>query len=116
MVTYVSIVMKETKNAALPRLTEGDTLALVDVDPQQHFTQPPARYSEAKLIKEMERVRDWSSFNICSNDGNLKNRGYVTLEDKKFKPTDQGILTSDKLAEFFSEFINVEYTAEMENI
>ena len=44
----------------------------------------------------------------------LKSRGYVLLEDKKFKPTDQGILTSDKLSEFFSEFINVEYTAEME--
>ena len=44
----------------------------------------------------------------------LKNRGYVSLEDKKFKPTDQGILTSDKLSEFFSEFINVEYTAGME--
>ena len=106
---------EETKNAALPRLTEGDTLALVDVDPQQHFTQPPARYSEAKLIKEMEELGIGRPSTYAQTMETLKNRGYVTLEDKKFKPTDQGILTSDKLAEFFSEFINVEYTAEMEN-
>ena len=106
---------EETKNAALPRLTEGDTLALVDVEPQQHFTQPPARYSEAKLIKEMEELGIGRPSTYAQTMETLKNRGYVTLEDKKFKPTDQGILTSDKLAEFFSEFINVEYTAEMEN-
>lgn len=106
---------EETKNAALPRLNEGDTLTLVDVEPQQHFTQPPARYSEAKLIKEMEELGIGRPSTYAQTMETLKNRGYVTLEDKKFKPTDQGILTSDKLAEFFSEFINVEYTAEMEN-
>ena len=106
---------EETKNAALPRLNEGDTLALIDVEPQQHFTQPPARYSEAKLIKEMEELGIGRPSTYAQTMETLKNRGYVTLEDKKFKPTDQGILTSDKLAEFFSEFINVEYTAEMEN-
>ena len=106
---------EETKNAALPRLSEGDTLALVDVEPQQHFTQPPARYSEAKLIKEMEELGIGRPSTYAQTMETLKNRGYVTLEDKKFKPTDQGILTSEKLAEFFSEFINVEYTAEMEN-
>lgn len=105
---------EETKNAALPRLSEGDTLALVDVEPQQHFTQPPARYSEAKLIKEMEELGIGRPSTYAQTMETLKNRGYVTLEVKKFKPTDQGILTSEKLAEFFSEFINVEYTAEME--
>ena len=106
---------EETKNAALPRLAVGDTLSLVDIEPQQHFTQPPARYSEAKLIKEMEELGIGRPSTYAQTMETLKNRGYVMLEDKKFKPTDQGILTSDKLAEFFSEFINVEYTAEMEN-
>ncbi len=106
---------EETKNAALPRLNVGDTLALVDIEPQQHFTQPPARYSEAKLIKEMEELGIGRPSTYAQTMETLKNRGYVMLEDKKFKPTDQGILTSDKLAEFFSEFINVEYTAAMEN-
>lgn len=105
---------EETKNAALPRLNEGDALSLLDVEPQQHFTQPPARYSEAKLIKEMEELGIGRPSTYAQTMETLKNRGYVLLEDKKFKPTDQGILTSDKLSEFFSEFINVEYTAEME--
>ena len=102
---------EETKNAALPRLSEGDVLSLLDVEPQQHFTQPPARYSEAKLIKEMEELGIGRPSTYAQTMETLKNRGYVAIEDKKFKPTDQGILTSDKLAEFFSEFINVEYTA-----
>ena len=89
---------EETKNAALPRLSEGDTLALVDVEPQQHFTQPPARYSEAKLIKEMEELGIGRPSTYAQTMETLKNRGYVTLEDKKFMPTDQGILTSEKLA------------------
>lgn len=105
---------EETKNAALPRLNEGDVLTLLDVDPQQHFTQPPARYSEAKLIKEMEELGIGRPSTYAQTMETLKNRGYVLLEEKKFKPTDQGILTSDKLGEFFSEFINVEYTAGME--
>ena len=105
---------EETKNAALPRLSEGDVLSLLDVEPQQHFTQPPARYSEAKLIKEMEELGIGRPSTYAQTMETLKNRGYVAIEDKKFKPTDQGILTSDKLAEFFSEFINVEYTAGME--
>lgn len=105
---------EETKNAALPRLNEGDALSLLDVEPQQHFTQPPARYSEAKLIKEMEELGIGRPSTYAQTMETLKSRGYVLLEDKKFKPTDQGILTSDKLSEFFSEFINVEYTAEME--
>lgn len=73
---------EETKNAALPRLSEGDTLALVDVEPQQHFTQPPARYSEAKLIKEMEELGIGRPSTYAQTMETLKNRGYVTLEDK----------------------------------
>ena len=84
---------EETKNAALPRLNVGDTLALVDIEPQQHFTQPPARYSEAKLIKEMEELGIGRPSTYAQTMETLKNRGYVMLEDKKFKPTDQGILT-----------------------
>ncbi|HAX74154.1 MAG TPA: type I DNA topoisomerase, partial [Firmicutes bacterium] len=106
---------EETKNSALPRLNEGDVLNLLDVDSQQHFTQPPARYSEAKLIKEMEELGIGRPSTYAQTMETLKNRGYVNLVDKKFAPTDQGMLTSDKLGEFFSEFINVEYTAGMEH-
>ncbi|MGL4335464.1 MAG: type I DNA topoisomerase [Turicibacter sp.] len=105
---------EETKNSQLPKLAEGDVLSLLDVEPQQHFTQPPARYSEAKLIKEMEELGIGRPSTYAQTMETLKNRGYVAIQDKKFMPTDQGILTSDKLSEFFSEFINVEYTAGME--
>ncbi|MTL68169.1 type I DNA topoisomerase, partial [Turicibacter sanguinis] len=81
---------EETKNAALPRLSEGDVLSLLDVEPQQHFTQPPARYSEAKLIKEMEELGIGRPSTYAQTMETLKNRGYVAIEDKKFKPTDQG--------------------------
>jgi len=82
--------------------------------PEQHFTQPPARYSEARLIKEMEELGIGRPSTYAQTMETLKARGYVALDDKRFKPTDQGMLTSDKLDEFFSEFINVEYTAGME--
>ena len=105
---------EETKNATLPDLEIGNELSLVDIEPQQHFTQPPARYSEAKLIKEMEELGIGRPSTYAQTMETLKNRGYVALEDKKFKPTDQGVLTSEKLSEFFTDFINVEYTAGME--
>ena len=105
---------EETKNASLPELNEGEQLTLVDIEEQQHFTQPPARYSEAKLIKEMEELGIGRPSTYAQTMETLKARGYVLLEEKRFKPTDQGVLTSDKLDEFFTDFINVEYTAEME--
>jgi DNA topoisomerase-1 len=105
---------EETKNASLPNVNEGDVFRLTDLDPQQHFTQPPARYSEARLIKEMEELGIGRPSTYAQTMETLKARGYVALDEKRFKPTDQGILTSDKLDEFFSAFINVEYTAGME--
>jgi len=105
---------EETKNSSLPDIKKGQRLALVDLAPEQHFTQPPARYSEARLIKEMEELGIGRPSTYAQTMETLKARGYVALDDKRFKPTDQGMLTSDKLDEFFSEFINVEYTAGME--
>jgi len=105
---------EETKNSLLPVLEVGTQLLVTDISPQQHFTQPPPRYSEAKLIKEMEELGIGRPSTYAQTMETLKNRGYVLLEEKKFKPTDQGVLTSDKLDEFFQDFINVEYTAGME--
>ncbi len=105
---------EETKNSKLPKLAEGDVLNLNDVSPQQHFTQPPARYSEAKLIKEMEELGIGRPSTYAQTMETLKNRGYVQVTEKRFVPTDQGVLTSDKLTEFFETLINVEYTAGME--
>ena len=105
---------EETKNSKLPKLSEGDVLTLFDLAPLQHFTQPPARYSEAKLIKDMEELGIGRPSTYAQTMETLKARGYVVVTDKRFVPTDQGVLTSDKLAEFFAALINVEYTANME--
>jgi len=107
---------ENTKNELLPaELAEGMEVAVGSITPTQHFTQPPARYSEARLIREMEELGIGRPSTYAQTMETLKTRGYVLLEEKRFKPTEQGILTSDKLEEFFSNVINVEYTAKMED-
>lgn len=86
-----------------------------DVEKKQHFTAPPARYTEAKLIKEMEELGIGRPSTYAKIMDTIKERGYVVLEDKKFVPAEIGIETTDKLQEFFSDLINVKYTADMEN-
>ena len=86
-----------------------------DVEKKQHFTNPPARYTEAKLIQEMEKLGIGRPSTYATIISNIRDRGYVTLEEKKFVPTEIGFEVTDKLQEFFSDIINVEYTANMEN-
>ena len=85
------------------------------VDKKQHFTNPPARFTEAKLIQEMEKLGIGRPSTYATIISNIRDRGYVNVEDKKFVPTDIGFEVTDKLQEFFSGIINVEYTANMEN-
>ena len=107
---------ENTKNELLPAdLAQGMEVVNKSITPTQHFTQPPARYSEAKLIREMEELGIGRPSTYAQTMETLKARGYVNLEEKRFKPTEQGVLTSDKLEEFFSNLINVEYTAKMED-
>ncbi|MBR4262215.1 MAG: type I DNA topoisomerase [Bacilli bacterium] len=84
------------------------------IEKEQHFTQPPSRYTEAKLIKEMEDLGIGRPSTYATIIDTIKEREYVILDDKKFKPTEIGIETTDKLQEFFKDIINVEYTAKME--
>ena len=93
---------------------ENNVLVTDNVEKKQHFTNPPARYTEAKLIKEMEELGIGRPSTYAKIMDTIKERGYVILEEKKFKPTDVGIETTDKLQEFFSNIINVDYTAKME--
>ena len=80
----------------------------------QHFTEPKPRFTEAKLIAELERLGIGRPSTYAKIISVLKERKYVTIKDKKFFPTDIGIKVTDKLQEFFSSFINVNYTASME--
>lgn len=105
---------EDSNEKILPVINEDDVIKTKDVEKKQHFTEPPSRYSEAKLIKEMEELGIGRPSTYAKVIDTIKERDYVTVVDKKFKPTDIGIVTTDKLQEFFSELINVEYTREME--
>ena len=79
-----------------------------------HTTKPPARYTESKLIKEMETLGIGRPSTYATTIGILSERGYVKIIEKKFHPTEIGIDTTDKLQEYFKDIINVDYTREME--
>ncbi len=94
--------------------TVGEIIEVDKFDLTQHFTKPPARFSEAKLIKEMEEKGIGRPSTYASTIDVLKNRNYVIIEKKRFIPTESGELVINKLLEFFDSFINVNYTKEME--
>ena len=106
---------EKQNNELLPELKEKDMLESKKVEKTQHFTKPPARYSEAKLIKEMEELGIGRPSTYAMSIDTIQTRGYVELVDKAFKPTETGILTSDRLTQYFNDIINVEYTAKMEH-
>ena len=105
---------ESSEDKILPDIGDSEICSSVSVLPEQHFTNPPARYTEAKLIKEMEELGIGRPSTYAKIIDTIKERGYVDIVDKKFKPTEIGIITTDKLQEFFSDLINVEYTREME--
>lgn len=105
---------ESSENKVLPKLKVGDELKAKEIVKDQHFTKPPARYTEAKLIKAMEELGIGRPSTYASTISTLTQRGYVKIIAKKLNPTEVGITTTDKLQEFFSDLINVKYTAKME--
>ncbi len=99
----------------LPEIGDNEVCKTTNVESTQHFTKPPARYTEAKLIKEMEELGIGRPSTYATIIDTIKSRAYVTLEEKKFKPTTMGFETTDKLQEFFSDLINTDYTRDMED-
>ena len=105
---------ESSEDKILPEIKENEVLQTTEVEKEQHFTKPPARYTEAKLIKELEELGIGRPSTYATIIDTIKQRNYVELVEKKFKPTEIGIETTDKLQEFFSDLINVEYTRNME--
>ena len=101
---------------SLPEFKEGELVKKAVVESEQKFTQPPARYTEAKLIKKMEELGIGRPSTYSMTVDTLKKRFYVSMDKKTFVPTEQGMLTSEKLDEYFDDIINVQYTANMENV
>ena len=98
----------------LPDFKVGETKITDDVEKKQHFTQPPSRYTEASLIRELESLGIGRPSTYATIIDTIRTHGYVVLEDKKFKPLEIGFEATDKLQEFFSKIINVKYTSNME--
>ncbi|MEC0366276.1 type I DNA topoisomerase [Bacillus subtilis] len=104
----------EEKDRMLPDLQEGDTVLSKDIEPEQHFTQPPPRYTEARLVKTLEERGIGRPSTYAPTLDTIQRRGYVALDNKRFVPTELGQIVLDLIMEFFPEIINVEFTAKME--
>ena len=98
----------------LPDLIEGEPLNVKALTPNQHFTQPPARYSEAMLVKTLEELGIGRPSTYAQIIDTIRRRGYVLVEDKRFTPTELGCIVVDLLKEHFPNIIDVEFTAQME--
>lgn len=98
----------------LPELHKGDVLTKQDIEPKQHFTQPPPRYTEARLVRTLEELGIGRPSTYAPTLETIQKRGYVAIEEKKFVPTELGELVIEQMEQFFPEILNVEFTANME--
>lgn len=103
------------KETRLPDIQAGDPVQRLHVKPEQHFTQPPARYTEATLVKEMEEKGIGRPSTYAPTIATIISRGYVEREKKSLKPTELGYIINDIMAGYFEEIVNVDFTAGMEN-
>ncbi|HEY3490978.1 MAG TPA: type I DNA topoisomerase [Candidatus Deferrimicrobiaceae bacterium] len=105
---------KEDADTLLPALTEGEKLALAELLPAQHFTQPPPRFSESSLIKELEEQGIGRPSTYASIVKTIKDRHYAKLEEGRFRPTELGNVVTDLLEASFPRVMEVAFTAQME--
>ncbi|MBS3976504.1 MAG: type I DNA topoisomerase [Syntrophomonadaceae bacterium] len=104
----------EDENGQIPELNEGTVLILEGLHPKQHFTQPPPRYSEASLVKALEEKGIGRPSTYAPIIETILSRGYVAREQKQFLPTELGMIVIELLSKYFSEIVDVEFTAGME--
>lgn len=105
----------DTDETYLPALKPKQDLELRSVTPKQHFTEPPARFTEASLIKNLKEHDIGRPSTYASIISTLKDRGYVTVDNKKFVPTDVGTVVNRFLTSYFMKYIDYEFTADLEN-
>jgi DNA topoisomerase-1 len=104
----------EDAESMLPALTAEQALRLIELIPEQHFTQPPPRYTEATLVKTLEEYGIGRPSTYAPTIQTLLERGYVRLEDRRFFPEDIGVVVNDILVDLFPEIVDVGFTAKME--
>ncbi|OOR98026.1 DNA topoisomerase I subunit omega [Canicola haemoglobinophilus] len=107
---------KSPEDQELPAVTIGEKLALVKVDPQQHFTKPPARFSEAALVKELEKRGIGRPSTYAAIISTIQERGYVRVENRRFYAEKMGEIVTDRLNQSFADLMSYDFTANMEDI
>ena len=105
----------DSKENLLPPMKEGELVDLIEVIPNQHFTEPPPRYGEASLVKSLEEYGIGRPSTYASIISTLQNREYVELEQKRFYPTDVGRIVIKFLTEHFTNYVDYDFTAKLED-
>ncbi|MBM7715655.1 type I DNA topoisomerase [Siminovitchia sp. FSL H7-0308] len=105
----------EEKENVLPAFSEGEHVKAEKLDPKQHFTQPPPRYTEARLVKALEELGIGRPSTYAPTLDTIQKRGYVALDNRRFVPTELGEIVLELIMEFFPEILDVEFTAKMES-
>jgi len=105
---------KKEEEKFLPDLQEGMEVTAKEINPNQHFTQPPPRYTEARLVKTMEELGIGRPSTYAPTLDTIQRRGYVSMDSKRFVPTELGAIVIEILQEFFPEIIDVDFTVKME--
>ena len=103
------------KSSLLPQMERGDELELLGLFPEQHFTQPPPRFTEATLVKMLEQWGIGRPSTYAPILSTIQDRGYVAKANGSFQPTELGLVVSDLLNQHFSDIINIQFTAQMED-
>ena len=106
---------EKDEEKVLPELAEGDTLTARELNPKQHFTQPPPRYTDASLVKALEENGIGRPSTYAPTVETIQRRGYVVREEKQFYPTELGMIVVEMLKEFFPAIIDIQFTADLED-
>ncbi len=104
------------KENKLPKLEQGDKVTATQIEPAQHYTQPPPRYTEARLVKTLEELKIGRPSTYAPTIDTIQKRNYVKLESKRFVPTELGEIVHEQVKEYFPEIIDVEFTVNMETL
>jgi DNA topoisomerase-1 len=112
---YYAVWPREEKDTTLPPLAEGEELRLHKLDPQQHFTEPPPRYTEASLVKELEELGIGRPSTYVPIISTIQQRKYVKLENRRFVPLELGEVVNRLMKQHFPEIVDVKFTAQVES-
>ncbi|MFU0761058.1 type I DNA topoisomerase [Staphylococcus pasteuri] len=104
------------KENKLPKLEQGDKVTATQIEPAQHFTQPPPRFTEARLVKTLEELKIGRPSTYAPTIDTIQKRNYVKLDSKRFMPTELGEIVYEQVKEYFPEIIDVEFTVNMETL